>query len=95
MVDELVLWRAETDGVVWRTVGDEVIVMHLGPGQYYALRGVGGAVWQLLAEGPRTPTQLVDALAAEYDTDIATLVRDVDHFLQRLAAARLALPTAP
>ena len=41
MVDDLVLWRAESEGVVWRTVGDEVIVMHLGPGQYYALRGVG------------------------------------------------------
>jgi hypothetical protein len=95
MVDNLVVWRAKTDGVVWRTVGGEVIVMHLSPGRYYSLRGVGGAVWQLLAAAPQTSEDLVGTLAEQYDVERSTLAADVERFLRQLEAAELVAPIVP
>ena len=95
MNDQLVSWRTVTDGVIWRIVGDEVIVMHLAPGQYFALRGVGGTIWQLLAEAPRSKDDLVRELSAQYEVGVDTLLADIERFLAALSGAALVTPTVP
>ena len=83
-------WTVRTDGVVWRRVGDDVILMDLGPSVYHSLRGVGAEVWQLLSDGPRSLADLVGALHEEYEVDVAVLRTDLEVFLHRLREAGLA-----
>ena len=83
-------WSVRTEGVVWRRVGEDIILMDLGPSVYHSLRGVGADVWALLAEGPLPIADVVAKLLDEYEVDMALLLSDVETFLQRLQAAGLA-----
>ena len=83
-------WTARTEGVVWRSVGEEVILMDLGPSVYHAIRGVGADVWTLLATDARTVDELVEQVLEAYDADEARVRRDVISFLQTLRDAGLA-----
>lgn len=85
-------WAARTDGTVWRSVGDEVVIMDLDPGVYFALRGIGGEIWRMLAERPRTVGELVSLLGPLYDVPLATLEADIGRYLEELQAKRLATP---
>ncbi|MGD9793297.1 MAG: PqqD family protein [Acidimicrobiia bacterium] len=83
-------WSVRTEGVVWRRVGDDIILMDLGPSVYHSLRGVGADVWALLADGPLPIGDVVSKLLDEYEVEQALLRSDVESFLQRLQAAGLA-----
>ena len=83
-------WKARSEGVVWRSVGEEVILMDLGPSVYHAIRGGGADVWTLLATDARTVDELVEQVLEAYDADEARVRRDVIAFLQTLRDAGLA-----
>ena len=60
--------RVNAPHVIHESIDGEVIVIDLGTGNYYSLKGSGAEVWDLLVRtGSATQTALVDALAVRFD----------------------------
>ena len=68
---------AETD------VDDEIVIMRLDNGEFFALSGTAAAIWRLI-DGERDPEALRAALAAEFQADESQIGSDVDEFLLRM-----------
>jgi hypothetical protein len=77
-------------------LGDEVAILGTSGGMYYGVRGVGARVWELV-QHPVAVAEIVDAIAAEYEVDRATVRRDVLGFLRTLLREGLVsvAPAAP
>lgn len=85
MIESTTVFRKCSDAR-YRNVGGEGIVVRQAAGEVLVLNGVGARVLDLLdSESP--VGGLVDALAAEYDIDRATLERDVLAYLRELLDA--------
>jgi len=74
--------------VAWRQVEDEIVALDLASSEYVAVNRSGAVIWPLLAEGT-TPSACVGRLADEYGLDSSDAARDVDQFLDALAARNL------
>lgn len=61
------------------------ILMDLDGGRYYALEGVGGAVWEALAGGD-TLEGVTARLAERYGKEAAEVRPEVEAFIRRLHA---------
>lgn len=66
-------------------VGEDVVFLHEGEGQYYSLTEVGALVWKTLAS-PSTFGEVVAAVLAEYDATEAQVREDLDHLFAELEA---------
>jgi hypothetical protein len=55
----------------------------------YSFNGTGSSIWQLL-ESPKTVSELVDAVAQEYDAERERVEKDVEEFLSEMLSAGLA-----
>lgn len=73
-----------SDEVVAREVNGEMVLLDLNSGQYFGLDAVGGRIWQLLSEEPRTLAQLCDQIESEFDAprerieaDLMTLAKQL------------------
>lgn len=71
-----------------RCFDDEVVIVHLSAGQYFALDGVGTAIWNQLTGG-RTPEETVATVVAGYEVDEATARADVQRLTTELVASGL------
>jgi hypothetical protein len=71
-----------------RRFDDEVVVLHLGAGEYYSLDTVGGAIWERLTGG-MCAEEIVGFLLATYDVDEPTACADVKRIVEELLAAGL------
>jgi coenzyme PQQ synthesis protein D (PqqD) len=76
------------DHVIWRDLGDEVVILSLANNNYFGLVGAGGQMWRRLAEDGSTE-RTVEALTKEFDTDEATLRRDLEVLVRELEALGL------
>lgn len=74
--------------VHYRRFDNEVVVLDLGAGKYFALDEIGSQVWDRLAAG-KAVDQIVADLVALYDTDEATARADVNRLAEELVAAGL------
>ena len=74
--------------VIYQSVGDEIILLHLATEQYVGLNEVGARVWQLLQEEQELP-KLFDALLGEYDVDSDQLASDLSELLGRMLEEQL------
>ncbi len=71
------------DDVITQPVGDEIVLLKFGTGQYYGLDGIGTRMWSLLVEhGDKS--RVIDVLLEEYEVDRASLTRDLDDLVVRL-----------
>lgn len=77
------------DEVVAREVGGEMVLLDLNSGQYFGLDPVGGRIWQLLSEGPRTLAELCDAIEAEFDAPRTTIENDLLALAKQLSDQEL------
>ncbi len=75
MLDETSHLQASTH-VHARTFDEELVILDLERGQYYALDEVGARAWQRLTGGASLG-EAADALLREYDVARATLVADL------------------
>lgn len=96
MIDPAAVFRKRADAR-YRNVGGEGVVVRQEAGEVLVVNEVGARVLDLV--DAQTPVDaLVDALAAEYDADRATLERDVAAYLRELVDAgiieRVAAPDA-
>jgi pyrroloquinoline quinone biosynthesis protein D len=69
-------------------VDDEIIVMRLDNGEFFALSGTAAAAWRLI-DGKRDRAALVAELATEFAADESRITADVDELLKRLKDSRL------
>lgn len=68
-----------TDRFTATDVDDEIVIMRLDTGEFFALSGTAAAIWRLI-DGQRDLEAIRSLLAAQFQTDEA-LGADVDEFL--------------
>lgn len=82
------------DDIVAREVGGETVLLDLEAGAYFGLNAVGGRIWEMLENGPRSLAELCDALEQEFSVERATLEADVAALAADLQANGLARQAA-
>lgn len=76
------------DGVVFKQVGDELVLLDFDRGIYYGLDPIGARMWQLLAAG-QSADAAVEVLVAEYDVSREEVTHDLDRLISELREQRL------
>ena len=71
-----------------RRFHDEVVVLDLVRGEYFALDDMGAKIWEAFCDG-RSAGEIVGALAVLYDADVARLETDVFELGRELMARGL------
>lgn len=72
--------KLKVDGLVWREVGDELVLLDTATSQYFSVNRTGAVLWPFLLEGCQR-SQLVEVLRAKFEVDRAQAAQDTDHFL--------------
>jgi coenzyme PQQ synthesis protein D (PqqD) len=70
------------DEVLFKTVGDEIVLLNLQSGIYYGLDPVGSRFWRLLEEHDFDGA--IDAMEREFEVDRETLAQDCRELLDEL-----------
>jgi hypothetical protein len=69
--------------VVYKKVGEEMVLLDFDRGVYYGLNPVGARVWELLAEG-KTSEEILDHLTEEFEVARTDVTRDVAELMDNL-----------
>jgi hypothetical protein len=72
----------------WRVLDQEIAILDLNAEMYYGLGSVGARIWELI-QTPIRVDDLRDAIAGEYEVDLATCEADLLALLEQLAARSL------
>jgi hypothetical protein len=83
--------RLRDGAVEWREIDGEIVALDRPAGEYVAVTGSGALLWPLLVAGT-TRDALVEALVRRFDVEPETAARDVDRFVETLAARGLLEP---
>ena len=81
--DQTLISRSES--LLVAPVHDETVMMDIPTGRYYGLDDIGSDIWKRL-NSPRRFCELVEALAADYDADRATITHDVRKLVALMAS---------
>jgi hypothetical protein len=76
------------DGVAFRELGEESVLLQLGTGRYFGLDPVATRMWSVLAEAG-TVEGAMAVLAEEYEVGRDRLRRDLAELVEELAQRRL------
>lgn len=79
---------AARDGVMFREVAGEAVLLNLNSETYFGLDEVGTAMWNVLV-GAASIEAAFEVLAGEFDVDPDTLRTDLSAFIAKLADAGL------
>lgn len=71
--------------IVYKKVGEEMVLLDFERGIYYGLNPVGARVWELLTEGKSTD-EIIDLLTDEFDVQRTDAKDDVMALVDDLAA---------
>lgn len=82
--------KLRTDGVTWQDVEGELVILDM-ESSVYLTTNVSGALLAKQLREDRSLADLVNALFAEFDIDIATAERDAHEFVQQLREKNLLL----
>lgn len=69
-------------------IDDEIVVMHLGTGEFFSLAGTAAATWRLI-DGTRGRAELVTELCSQFEGKPSDVGPDVDAFLAKLETVGL------
>ena len=72
-----------SDQVIFKPVGDEMVLLDFRSGMYYGLDPIGVRIWQLLA-AHESLDAILDTVTAEYDVTREDLERDLTALLDEL-----------
>ena len=75
-------------------LGEEVVILGLRDSAYYGLADVGARIWDLL-QTPRTLSDLVETLVAEYEVTPEQATEDLRILLGQLESRGLVAITRP
>lgn len=76
--------RLREQGLEWRRVEDEIVVLDVPTSVYFAINDSGTVLWEALAEAPRTTDELVAVLLEEFEVEPDDAAVDVELFVSRL-----------
>jgi coenzyme PQQ biosynthesis protein PqqD len=74
--------------VIAQKASNDLLLFNMNDGNYYSLNEIGGRVWEL-CDGNRSVSQVIAALAAEYDTSHEVVEKDVMELLEGLQSGKL------
>lgn len=74
--------------ILKQTAAGTVVLLTVDDGQYYALDGVGGRIWEL-CDGSRTVSEIAAILCDEYEATAETIEGDLHELLTDLANENL------
>jgi len=77
--------RAIPEGIIFKKVGEEMVLLDFERGSYYGLNPVGARIWEVFAEG-KSIDEIVDLLTEEFDVQRTDAKNDVDALMDDLAA---------
>ena len=69
--------------VIFRQMGDEMVLLDLESGLYFGVDGVGQRIWETFAEG-RNLEEAIAVVVAEYEVEEAQAQADVIAFVRNL-----------
>lgn len=69
-------------------IDGKVVLLGLEAGKYFMFDAISSDIWQRLEQQPRLDA-LCEALARDYDADLATIQGDVCRLIEQLAARQL------
>jgi Coenzyme PQQ synthesis protein D (PqqD) len=69
--------------VIFRTVGDEIVLLNLKTELYLGTDAVGSRIWTVLTESDSIQSAY-DALLTEFDVEASELRRDLEQFIGQL-----------
>ncbi len=85
--------RHNTPAVLGEMVDEDLIIVDFNTGHYFTMTGVGGVVWEMLAEGV-TPSQLTDAFQSAYpEADPDHVAESIEQLLGAMLAEQLITET--
>lgn len=76
------------DGVMFREIGGEAVLLNLQSESYFGLDEIGTRMWSALTEEPSIEAAY-DVLLAEFDVEEEALRADLSEFIETLAEAGL------
>jgi hypothetical protein len=85
---------AVAENVHYRQFDDEIILLDLSRGEYFALNPVASRMWGHLVAG-QSPGEIADLLQDEYDVGHQTLVDDCVALATQLVERGLLSPVRP
>lgn len=74
--------------VVSERVGDDLVLVHLGTNEIFALNPTGARFWELLVQG-KSREAIEAQLLAEYDVSPSMLAAEIDRMLAELARQKM------
>ena len=80
--------------VRWRSVGNDLLLVHTQLKQYHVLNAVAGRIWEL-ATGEESTGQIADLIASEYGHDRDQVLVDVTDTIEGFRALQLLTVIAP
>jgi coenzyme PQQ synthesis protein D (PqqD) len=78
----------QTEGILKQEVSGSVILFNMENGHYFAINDVGLRVWEM-CDGTMSVSQVLAAVADEYDAPAAIITEDVLSLLDELWNERL------
>jgi hypothetical protein len=69
-------------------VDDEIVVMRLDNGEFFALSGTAAAAWRLI-DGKRDRSAMLAELSAQFAAGEAQIEADIDELLGKLVESKL------
>ncbi len=72
-----------SDQVVYKPVGNELVLLDFQTGMYFGLDPVGVRIWQLIA-AHQPLGDIAETLLAEYDVTREALEKDIDTLVEEL-----------
>lgn len=76
------------EGLETTELNDDIVMMDLDEGKYYALNSTAGAIWDKLQK-PMSVSEIIDCLQKEYDIDDEKCYLDTIELLDSLKEAKL------
>ena len=83
-----VLLRLRDADIVWRSIDDEIVILHRADWQYLTVNETGALLWMRLVDGA-TRTELVSLLVSKYGVEVPRAEDDVDAFVELLSGCDL------
>jgi hypothetical protein len=80
------------EGVLYRELVDEAVVLNLTTAEYYHLNSVGHAAWELIRRGEDREA-IEDTLTREFEASKDQIQTDLDAFLKRMVELKLLAPS--
>jgi hypothetical protein len=71
------------DGVIWRELGEDVVILSVETGVYFGLDGPGGRIWRELVEHGSLKKTFA-SLKQQFDVEPDELRHDLDDLVNQL-----------